>query len=163
MDKNKTCFFTGHRKLKNDRLDTIKEKIYENAEKLIIEKDVDTFISGAALGFDTIAAETIYELKKKYQHIKLILYLPCYGQSKLWGDDEKFRYRMLLAKADDYTYITEEEYNNECMLVRNLSMIRDSAYCIAYCILSNSGTGFTLKNAEAVGVDIVNIADELYK
>jgi len=37
-----------------------------------------------------------------------------------------------------------------------------SSFCIAFCLMQKSGTGFTLRNAENVGIEIVNIADEIY-
>lgn len=162
MEKSKTCFFTGHRKIAGRNIDIIKEKLAENIEKLIIDYDVKNFISGGALGFDTIAAEEVIEMRKKYPDIKLFFYLPCYGQSKKWMDNQKYKYRLLLSKADEVIYVTEKEYTEDCMNLRNIRMVRDSSFCIAFCILSSSGTGFTLRNAEAAGTDIVNIADEIY-
>ena len=120
------------------------------------------FISGGALGFDTMAAETVFEMKKKYPHIKLIIYVPCYGQSNRWTNLQKYRYRMMLSKADEIVYITEEKYTEDCMRLRNLRMVKDSFFCIAFCLLSKTGTGQTLRNAKAVGLNIVNIADEMY-
>lgn len=161
MEKLRTCFFTGHRKIANNRLDEIKRQLAENIEKLIIDYDVKNFISGGALGFDTIAAEAVIEMKKKYPHIRLLFYLPCYGQEAKWTDNQKFRYRMALSKADEILYVSEE-YTDDCMRLRNLKMIRDSFFCIAFCILSATGTGLTLKNAETAGLKITNIADEIY-
>lgn len=162
MDKSKTCFFTGHRKIAQSKIDIIKAHLAENIEKMITEYGVDTFIDGGALGFDTIAAETVIEMREKYQDIKLVMYLPCYGQSKKWKDNEQFRYRMILSKADEIIYVTESKYTDDCMRIRNLKMIKDSSFCIAFCLLQKSGTGFTIRNAENVGIEIVNIADEIY-
>ncbi len=163
MDKYRTCFFTGHRIIANKNIEKIKELIAQNIEELIIKHDVKNFICGGALGFDMIAAETVAKMREMYPHIKLILYLPCYGQSRNWTDKQRFRYNMIKAKADEYVYITEEEYTKECMNLRNMKMIKDSAFCIAFCMLSRSGTGLTMKNAEAVGTIIKNIADEIYE
>lgn len=163
MEKLRTCFFTGHRKLANSKLDIIKEKLAENIENLIVQYDVKNFIAGGALGFDTVAAEAVIEMRKKYPHIKLYMYLPCYGQSRNWTDNQKYRYRLILSRADEILYVTEQEYTENCMQLRNMKMIRDSFFCITFCILSNSGTGLTLRNAEAVGTDIINIADEIYE
>ena len=63
MEKMKTCFFTGHRRITDNKLEDIKRKLTENIENLIINYDVKNFISGGALGFDTIAAEAVYEIK----------------------------------------------------------------------------------------------------
>ena len=40
-------------------------------------------------------------------------------------------------------------------------MIKDSSFCIAFALCRKAGTGFTLRNAENVGI-VVNIADEMY-
>lgn len=76
MDKSKTCFFTGHRKIAQSKIEIVKAQLAENIEKMITEYDVNTFIDGGALGFDTIAAETVIEMREKYQNIKLVMYLP---------------------------------------------------------------------------------------
>lgn len=162
MDKLRTCFFTGHRRLPAAKIDEIKEKLSENIEKLIIEYDVRDFISGGALGFDTVAAEAALEMKKRYPHIRLLLYLPCYGQSKKWGYRQRFQYQLLKARADEVLYVTEKEYTADCMQLRNMRMIKDAFFCISFCIINNTGTGLTLKNAEEVGTRIINIADEMY-
>lgn len=162
MDKQKTCFFTGHRRLPAGKLNIIKEKLLENIEKLATQNGVETFITGGALGFDTLAANCAAKLREKYPNIRLSVYIPCRGQSKRWRINDKFYYRLLLSKADEIKYVSEDDYNDSCMHERNMKMIWDSSYCIAYCVLSNSGTGLTLRNAEAVGMKIVNIADEIY-
>jgi uncharacterized phage-like protein YoqJ len=163
MDKNRTCFFTGHRRLATEKIEIIKKKTEENIERLIIDYDVKNFIAGGALGYDTLAAESVIEMRKKYPHIKLFLYLPCHGQSKKWPDVDKFRYRMIISRADEVLYVTESEYTADCMHLRNMKMIKDSFFCIAFCIINSSGTGHTIKNAKAVNCNITNIADEIYK
>ena len=162
MEKLRTCFFTGHRKIADSILDEIKIKLTENIEKLIIDYDVNNFISGGALGFDTISAEIVCEMKKKYPHIKLIRYVPCYGQSKKWTSYQKYRYRMMMSNADEIVYITDKEYTDNCMKMRNMKMVEDSFFCIAFCILSKTGTGQTIRLAEAHGNRIINIADDIY-
>ncbi len=64
---------------------------------MITEYGVNTFIDGGALGFDTIAAETVIEMREKYQNIKLVMYLPVTVRVKC-GKSEQFRYRMVLSK-----------------------------------------------------------------
>ncbi len=162
MDKSRTCFFTGHRKLVNNRLDEIKEKLDESIEELIENYGINTFITGGALGFDMLAAESVIEVRVKYPGIKLLLYLPCHGHSSKWRDEDKYRLRMIMSKADGYEYITPGTYTKDCMRLRNLRMVRDSSFCVAFCILANSGTGLTLKNAEAAGLNIINIDKKIY-
>ena len=33
----------------------------------------------------------LIEMREKYQNIKLVMYLLCYGQSKMWKESEQFR------------------------------------------------------------------------
>ena len=158
----RTVCFTGHRHISDDDYAKLFDTLLQVIEQQILA-GAKVFRTGGALGFDTIAAETVAKMRESYPHIKLILYLPCFGQSKNWTDKQRFRYNMIKAKADEYVYITEEEYTKECMNLRNMKMIKDSAFCIAFCMLSRSGTGLTMKNAESVGTIIKNIADEIYE
>ena len=57
MDE-KICGFTGHRIIKG-KIKTRLEKEISN----LCEKGYNTFFSGGALGFDTIAAQTVIKLK----------------------------------------------------------------------------------------------------
>lgn len=163
MERTRTCFFTGHRKIPSDKYDIIKEKISEYVETLICKYDVKNFICGGALGFDTMSAEAVLEMKKSYPHIRLYLYLPCRDQHILWTSDKQEKYMNLLSKADEVIYVTDGQYTKECMLTRNLKMIEDSFFCIAFCIAYRSGTGFTVHNAKSAGKMVFNIADDLYK
>ncbi len=125
------------------------------------EKGVVNFISGGALGFDMLAAESVARIRESRPEIRLILYLPCRNQSAKWSNNAKFYYRLMLSRADEILYVSEE-YDKGCMQRRNMRMIWDSAYCIAYCVLGMSGTGQTVRNASAAGFEIINIADEIY-
>lgn len=162
MDKEYTCFFTGHRIIPAKRIEQIKEIIEIKAKNLIEDKGVENFISGGALGFDTMAAETIIKLKEDYPHIKLHLYLPCFDQSRRWSSNDKYKWRMMMTKVDNYIYTTESNYTAECMQKRNRKMAEDSFYCIAYCVLDKSGTGATLHYAEQLGIVTDNIAESIY-
>ena len=163
MEKIRACFFTGHRRLPAARVDEIKNLIWDEAERLINDYDVRYFISGGALGFDTIAAETVAELRELYPHIRLVLYLPCYDQSKRWDKKSRMRYDDMLDAADDILYVTESGYVDGCMQKRNMRMIEDAFFCIAFCILNSSGTGATIRTAADFGDKVINVADRMYE
>ena len=74
--KEKTCCFTGHRDIPLLQLPIIKSKLKKTIIEYI-EKGYCYFGAGGALGFDTIAAQTVLNLKENYPQIKLILVLPC--------------------------------------------------------------------------------------
>lgn len=163
MDKEYTCFFTGHRLIPPYRAEMLRRAIELKAKYLIEEKGVENFIAGGALGFDTLAAEAIIKLKKEYPYIKLYLYLPCVDQSSKWRDEDRYKWRMMMSKVDNYIYISKSKYFPGCMQKRNKKMADDSQYCIAYCIQSRSGTAATIKYAQAIGTSIENIAETIYE
>ncbi len=73
--KTKTCCFTGHREIK-ESIQKVVEVLEIELDKLI-ENGYCYFGAGGALGFDTIAAQTVLHLREQYPHVKLILVLPC--------------------------------------------------------------------------------------
>ena len=66
IEKDKTCCFTGHRVLKKDiNVDNV-DKVIQN----LIDKGINTFLVGMALGFDLLCFERL--LLKKDQNIKIV-------------------------------------------------------------------------------------------
>ena len=78
-----TIGFTGHRpsslpwKYNESAPSCIafKKDLYTMLEKAI-QNGWTSFISGLAIGYDTIAAETVLELKKKYKDVRLYGAIP---------------------------------------------------------------------------------------
>ena len=162
MDRNNSCFFTGHRKLPERKIEYITKILEIKIKNLIENNGVTNFIAGGALGFDTLAAKTVIRMKEEYPDIRLFLYLPCYNQNKMWSYEEKYEWHMIMSKVDDYKYITKGNYTADCMKKRNFAMANDALYGLAYCVLSKSGTGMTMHYAEETGCIVDNIADEIY-
>lgn len=163
VDRTRSCFFTGHRKIPQNRKDVIYDKVKEHIEDLICKYDVKNFISGGAIGFDMIAAKAVLELKRLYPHIQLYMFLPCRDQSKLWSRNYREQYDEILSLSDEIVYVTDGPYTDGCMKKRNLKMIENAFFCIAFCTQFNSGTGFTFRNAEMSGKHIRNVADDIYE
>ena len=63
-DYNNTCFFTGHRMIPENSRQEIMQKTADLCKELITKNNVNVFIAGGALGFDTLAATEIIKLKK---------------------------------------------------------------------------------------------------
>jgi len=157
-----SCFFTGHRIIGNEGL---RRTVYEALKKRIVflynEKGVDRFICGGAIGFDTMAAEAVLEVKKTLPYIKLVIYVPCHNHYIKWNNAQIDQWRNILRSADDAVYITSGLYNEECMKKRNRAMADSAHYCIAYCIRRGSGTGSTLAYAETKNCEIYNLIEYL--
>ncbi len=151
---NKSCFFTGHRILKREEAGIIMPEVKRICIDLIENHGVDTFISGGAIGFDTLAAELILELKKRYNHIRLYMYLPCIDQSENWNISDIKKWKNLLRKADDYVFVTNSPYTNGCMQKRNRAMVDNARFGIAFCKRSFGGTYSTITYAAKLGRQI---------
>ncbi len=157
INPENTCFFTGHRKIANSQIGYLKNEIKIIMEYLITQHNVTEFITGGAIGFDTIAAYTVLELKNEFPQIKLHLYLPCTDQTKMWRKPDVDRWHDILNRADSHRYTFKHTYMNGCMQLRNREMVHNSKYCIAYCTHPNSGSYSTVKYAKEKGLYISRI------
>ena len=155
--KDQTCCFTGHREISERECVRVKKNLKKILLELI-EKDVIFYGAGGARGFDTIAAEAVLDLKKKYPQVKLILVLPCPEQTKGWSEDEVDRYNEILSKADKIVY-TADHYYRGCMHVRNRHLVDFSSYCICYQTKETGGTAYTVNYAKEKGLTIYNLAE----
>ena len=71
-----TCCFTGHRIIPAAVLPGLKEEL-EQAVREMVDRGVSRFLCGGARGFDTLAAQTVLQLKREYSTLELFLVLPC--------------------------------------------------------------------------------------
>lgn len=154
--KNITCCFTGHRHIPLSKRKTIVQRLKTKLSALI-NIGYQFFMAGGALGFDTIAAQTVLELKEKYTHIKLILVLPCPNQTRGWNDTDKQIYDYIKSRADKVVY-TSQEYWRGCMHKRNRHLVDNSSVCICYLTEDTGGTAYTVKYAKMKQLKIINIA-----
>jgi len=115
--------------------------------------------AGGALGFDTLAALTVLELKQQYPQIKLILVLPCKNQTRNWQQSDIEVYENIKSQADKVVF-TSEMYYNGCMLKRNKHMVDNSGYCICYKTRDTGGTAYTVKYATEKQLNIINLAKD---
>ncbi len=152
--KQQICCFTGHRIIKKNIIPLIKQNIAIEIRKLITQ-GVTYFIVGGALGFDTLAAQTVLDLKKDYPQIKLILAIPCEDQADKWNYKDKTIYEYIKNQADKVIYISKE-YEKECMLKRNRFMVDNSNFVIAaWDGRKRGGTYYTLNYAKKLNKQII--------
>jgi uncharacterized phage-like protein YoqJ len=153
----RTCCFTGHRRIPSDKIGEIKTKLKHTLTE-IIESGYLYFGVGGALGFDTLAALAILELKKDYPRIRLILVLPCVNQTKGWKEKDVDVYEFIKSQCDKYVYVSRE-YTSNCMLKRNRHLVDNSSLCICYLTENTGGTAYTVRYAKQKGLRIINIAE----
>lgn len=153
--RDSACCFSGHRAISSRLL----PKVAKNLEAIIRKLASDgirDFITGGAIGFDAIAADTVLKLKSEYRDIRLVLALPCRNQSEKWRKTDKQRYDMHLRLADEVIFLADE-YDIGCMMRRNRFMVDNSRCCVFYLRQANSGTGKTVAYALENDLELYNV------
>ena len=165
LPREQTCCFTGHRviaaRLREDLIAAVDLCIKE-----LYHAGYRYFITGGALGFDTLAAVEILLAARFDADIKLILALPCRNQTARWEKIPGYlehlrRYKQILGMADCVIYVNDF-YSDTCMQERDRYMVEHSSACVAYYSgYTRSGAGQTCRMAEAAGLDLFNLWDSV--
>ena len=136
------CTFFGHR----DCPSSIRGVLSAEIERLITEKDVDTFYVGTHGNFDRMAYAALVELRKRYQHIKIyrvLAYMPKPGDN------------------DTADTIVPEGIENAhpryAIVYRNNWMIYHSDYVIAYVTHTFGGAYQAVESAKKKGKITIQI------
>lgn len=155
-DRAKTVCFTGHRVLHDPKSEI--ENSLETAIRQCIDKGAEFFITGGAIGFDTIAALTVIRLRETYPHIRLILALPCPPdqQTLKWSTEQKQEYQRILKLANEVN-ILSPIYTDRCMLIRNKYMVDNSSKLIHYLRTNRGGTMHTISYAQKEQIELIGI------
>lgn len=154
--RGQTVCFTGHRKIPLVQLHTLKKRL-RNEIISLVEQDYRYFGAGGALGFDTIAAQAVLDVKRDHPQVRLILVLPCLSQADRWSDNDKAVYEEIKDKADKVVY-TSQEYTKDCMFKRNRHLVDGSSVCICYLTEQTGGTAYTVKYAKKNNLRVINLA-----
>lgn len=155
----KACCFTGHRKIPPQ----YRAKIYADLQAEIIrlhKSGVVYFLCGGALGFDTLAAQAVLELRRKYPKIKLLLILPCKDQTRGWPAADRIIYENIKKACDGFRYVCDR-YTQGCMQIRNRRLVECSTCCVCYLTRRTGGTAYTVAYAKQKGLKIINLADQI--
>lgn len=119
------------------------DKIRENLERVIVSKSqeaydkygVDTFryISGMALGVDTIFFETALYLREHSGEftVQVIAAVPFLGQERQWPRESRKEYHELLKQADETIVVSKGGYEAWKMQRRNEFMVDHSDVVVA--------------------------------
>ena len=157
MNEKIACF-TGHGNILNVELPQLMKRVEETISGLI-GQGVINFLSGGAMGFDTLAAFAVLTAKKKNPAVKLMMALPCLNQDERWKAADRQTYRHLLDSADEVVYVSEQPYFDGCMEQRNMYLVQQSGVCIAYMKRGRSGTSQTVRLAREHELTVINLAE----
>ena len=153
-----TCCFTGHRNLPENTLSDILIQIRTVLIGLI-ERGVRYFGAGGALGFDSLAALVVLELREVYPHIKLILVLPCADQTNGRQPSDIAVYEQIKSAADKVVCLSNHYYRG-CMHKRNRHLVDFSGHCVCYQTKSEGGTAYTTGYAKEQSLTIYNVVED---
>lgn len=157
--RTETCCCTGHRDIPYG-LETPLKSVLKEQVGLLLSKGVIYYGVGGAVGFDTLAAEALFELRTEYPQIKVILVYPFSGFDSRWQKEQRERYRVLLPKYDKQVCVSRTP-GREAYLMRDRHLVDCSAHCIAFCSRSYGGTAYTVRYAQEHGCQIYNLAERI--
>ena len=153
--KANACCFTGHRIIARQFRDSLPRQL-EIQIRHLVSDGVTDFITGGALGFDTLAAQVVLHLRMEFPQIRLVLALPCKDQEKHWSEADQIIYHRICQDADVIHY-TAERYSPACMMKRNRFMVDNSRHCVFYLTNQRSGTYNTVAYAMEQDMELHNI------
>ena len=154
--REKICCFTGHRKIDGNSMQML-SILLDKALASLVSNGVNVFRAGGAMGFDTLAALKVIELREENKNIRLELFLPCREQADNWDMRSQEYYGYILSKADSVIYV-RDTYQKGCMLERNRKMVDGSDFCIGFCTTDKGGSAYTLNYAKNHNVRVINLA-----
>lgn len=151
---------TGHRphklwgyNLNHDKYNKLKSML----KAILLEEEAELSISGMALGVDTVFALATLELRDLGLPIELECAIPCRNHSSKWFDSSVKVYNAILEQADYETLVSDCEYNNHVMQIRNVYMVDNCDVLIAVWDGTSGGTANCVKYAESIGKRIIRI------
>ena len=151
-DIKTTCSFTGHRILKKEFTLEDLSLVIDNA----INKGYKTFLVGMARGFDLKCVKVLAEKKQAGKKIEIIACMPCKDQNKYFTEKENQEFLEMISLTDKQVYL-QENYDSECMFLRNKYMVDNSSLLIAYYHYQRGGTHSTVTYAIKQNKEILYI------
>ncbi|MBR6772647.1 MAG: hypothetical protein IKM29_04570 [Clostridia bacterium] len=148
------CCFLGHREIRETT--ELKNRLSETVEKLIIHKNVDTFLFGSKSCFNELCRKTVSEIKERYPNIRRI-----YVRAEFPDISESYE-KYLLEMYDDTYYPDNIRGSGKAAYVeRNFHMIEQSQFCVFYYnvgyapVKRKSGTKIALDHAVKRNKEII--------
>lgn len=153
--KQQACCFTGHRDIAPGKREHLSHLLWDTVKELA-QNGITDFYCGGALGFDTMAAATVLNMKRLYPHVRLILAIPCQGQADRWRPADRILYEKIKERADE-AVVLSPVYTPSCMAVRNRYMVDRASVCVAYVQREQGGSASTAAYARRRGCRVINL------
>ncbi len=137
---------------------SIESKLLTAIETLYAQ-GMRNFISGGAIGFDTLAAQAVLHSKDSHPDISLTLAIPFSGHDYNFSPKQKTRLQKIAASADHIIYVSQK-FHDRAYLDRNKFMLRNSSTLVCYFDGQRGGTMYTVNRALRLGHKIINLCDD---
>lgn len=143
-----------------EAIQMLEEAVYE-AIDAAVRAGFNTFIHGACYGFDLLCAEQILIRRRVIKpddprEIKVVAAIPFEDQAARWKGADRDRYFDILKQCDEVITLSAH-YHSGCYYERNQWMVDRSRRLICYSDGNSRGTADTVRRAQAVGLEIVNL------
>lgn len=158
------CFFSGHRNLPTDCIESIFKTTKEQIIDAVKHHDIKDFYAGGAIGFDMIASIMVLSIKRsRFNNINLHIIMPTpnYGNSQWKTIQQKEYYRIILQGAKSVATVSADYYSG-VFFARNQRLTElgcDLGIVYAEPQHRSGGTYNTIKMAEHNSTKIINIYD----
>ena len=158
-EKRLSCSFTGHRTIKPEHRAKMPDML-TRAINYAYKEGCRDFLSGGAIGFDTLAAREVIRFRISHPDVRLVMILPCISQDDRWTEAQRNAYSYVLSNADETVYVNEE-YTSGCMRERNFVLADRADILISYVGYSKSGSAQTETMAKRLGKRVYNLYPNL--
>lgn len=152
---SKTCCIVGDRLLPRKQTQVLIDRLEAKILKLV-SLGVNRFFTGGGLGFDTLAAQVVLDLRDRYPEIQHILVLPSPEQSAKWPAPAIAVYEDIKSRSDDVIY-TSDAPSRGHIFKRNRYMIDNADYCLCYLTHASGYPAQAVRYAEKTDHSIVRI------
>ena len=146
-----TVAFTGHRNYDNSENENLRMVVTS-----LYDKGAREFRVGMAEGFDLAAAEAVLELRREHRDVRLEAYVPWPYFFKGFTPENEKRYFRIIAAASVVKYVANA-YVSNVFHRRNDMLVEGADYLVAWWNGCASGTGYTVRQAKRLGVNVVNL------
>ena len=125
-----SCCFCGWREIPPARQSWLESRLAEEVAGLV-EKGITRFLSGAAPGFETLAARTVIRVRERAPGVRLVLVLPCLDLTWGWSPEEAEAYREVSAGAD-LRVLLAQRYSPGCIRRQGRYLVDHSGVCLCW-------------------------------